>query len=291
MRICLACDHELDDWHCRHCGFAPEVRDGFPCFAPELAKENQDYESDCYAEALELGDANYWRATRLKLILWGLERYFPEPRSFLEIGCGLGYILGAIAKRHPGVALSGSDIYLESLEHSRRAVPGLELFQADAAQLPFRSEFDVLGAFDVLEHLEDDVGTLARMFTAARPGGGILVTVPQHPFLWSQRDDFLCHKRRYTRRELVGKVIGAGFEIAKVTSFFTFPFPAMAWANWRDKKPRDDYHPYTTLRVGKLTNTLLTKVLDVERSFVKLGASYPFGGSLFLAARRPPASG
>jgi SAM-dependent methyltransferase len=289
MRVCLACDHELTggDWRCRRCGFAPEERGGVPCFAPELAEDNQDYESDCYAEALELGDANYWRATRLKLILWGLERYFPRPRSFLEIGCGLGYVLAAIARRHPGVELSGSDIYLESLEHSRRAVPEAGLFQADASQLPFRSHFAVAGAFDVLEHLDDDVGTLARMLTAVEPGGGIVVTVPQHPSLWSQRDVFLCHKRRYTRRELVGKVVGAGFEVLKVTSFFTFPFPAMAWANWRDRKPREGYHPYTTLRVGKTTNALLTRLLDVERFFIKLGVSYPFGGSLFLAARRP----
>ncbi len=259
----------------------------FPCFAPDLAGDNEDYESDCYSEALELGDRNYWRATRLRLILWGLERYFPKPRSFFEIGCGLGYILAAVSRKYPGVELAGSDIYLESLEHSRRALPGSELFQADASHLPFRSQFDVVGAFDVLEHLDDDVGAMTGMFDAVRPGGGILVTVPQHRFLWSQRDEFLFHKRRYSRRELVDKIAGAGFEIVKVTSFFTFPFPAMVWANWRDRKPRDDYHPYSTLRVGGAVNSLLIRILDVERALIKLGVSYPFGGSLFLAGRRP----
>jgi SAM-dependent methyltransferase len=57
------------------------------------------------------------------------------------------------------------------------------LFQMDARKIPFESEFDVIGAFDVLEHIEEDEKALAQIFHAVLPGGGLILTVPQHRFL------------------------------------------------------------------------------------------------------------
>ena len=76
----------------------------------------------------------------------------------------------------------------------------------DARRIPFEREFDVVGAFDVLEHIVEDEDVLGQMFKATRPGGGLLVTVPQHPFLWSASDEHAMHQRRYSRAELRRKV-------------------------------------------------------------------------------------
>jgi SAM-dependent methyltransferase len=290
VRICLSCEAALtaEGWSCDACGFAPRVVRGFPCLAPELAEDNEGYDAECFADVHALGDENYWRVARKRLILWSLGRDFAPSRmgSYLEIGCGLGTLLEAVGGEFPHLALSGTDIYVESLEYARRNLPEAELFQADATRLPFSEELDLLGAFDVIEHIEDDEGTLAAMFRAVRPGGGILLTVPQHPFLWSQRDEALHHKRRYTRAELVEKVRRAGFRVARVTSFITLPFPAMVLTNLRNRKPRPGYHPFRELSLGRRTNALLIRLLALERGLIRAGLSLPFGGSLFLAARK-----
>lgn len=56
---------------------------------------------------------------------------------------------------------------------------------------PFRKEFDTIGVFDVLEHVHEDEQILAQMHRAVHPdGGGIMLTVPQHPWLWSPTDEW-----------------------------------------------------------------------------------------------------
>ena len=92
-------------------------------------------------------------------------------------------------------------------------MPGVTLFQMDARFVPFEEEFDVIGAFDALEHIKEDEDVLREIFRATKEGGGIILTVPQHPFLWSQMDEISHHYRRYTRRGLIDKVQRAGFEV------------------------------------------------------------------------------
>jgi SAM-dependent methyltransferase len=70
----------------------------------------------------------------------------------------------------------------------------------------YRDEFDTIGAFDVIEHIEDDVGAMREIYRALKPGGGFMIIVPQHMFLWSRVDDLAFHKRRYARRELTAKL-------------------------------------------------------------------------------------
>jgi SAM-dependent methyltransferase len=74
-------------------------------------------------------------------------------------------------------------------------VPGVELFQMDARRFPFLEEFDLIGAFDMLEHVKEDEEVLSQMYQATRKGGGILLTVPHHPFLWSASDYLARHER------------------------------------------------------------------------------------------------
>jgi len=75
--------------------------------------------------------------------------------------------------------------------------------------------------------LRDDELVLSEMFRATKPGGGIIVTVPQHQFLWSVVDEHAFHKRRYSRVDLVSKVERAGFRVARVTSFVSLLLPLM----------------------------------------------------------------
>lgn len=260
--------------------------DGWPVFAPDLAEESGGYDPSHFARIPDADVEHYWRRARNRLFAWALERFFPRAASFLEIGSGNGVVLSALRKRFPRLQLWGSEVHTAGLRSIQEKVPGVQLLQCDARQLPFRNEFDVLGAFDVLEHIEEDHKVLQEAFEVAKEGGGILLSVPQHPFLWSQRDELVHHKRRYRRRELIRKVRNAGFSVRYCTSFITFPFPMMCISALRNRRPRPHYDPFAEHRVGPLVNGLLNAVLSTERQLLKRRIALPFGGSLFLVAEK-----
>lgn len=290
MKICLGCGRRLaaEGWACPNCGHAPLVKKETLFFAPELAESNDGFEERYFAQLVKVEEGHFWFRSRNRLLTQMLRRFFPEARSFCEIGCGTGYVLSAIRRENPQLVLSGSDLLQNAFVHVRKRVPEASLFQMDARRIPFEEEFDVIGAFDVLEHVVEDDSVLSAMFRAIRPGGGILVTVPQHPFLWGASDSYSRHKRRYSRRELVHKIGQAGFQILHVTSFTSLLFPAMVASRMMQKKLPTNYDPMAEFRLSAFANAVLEKILTLERMAISRGISFPAGGSLLAVARRRP---
>jgi hypothetical protein len=118
------------------------------------------------------------------------------------------------------------------------------------------------------------------------PHGGLLLTVPQHPFLWSEFDARAGHVRRYRAKELRAKVIQSGFEIVRMTSFVALLLPLMLISRLARRRPAPDYDPLADLRVVGWLNRTLERVLDLERLLIRSGLSLPAGGSLLVVARR-----
>jgi SAM-dependent methyltransferase len=234
-----------------------------------------------------LGDVeerSFWFRARNRLIVSTFQRHFPDARSFLEVGCGGGVVLAALHSALPELRLVGGELYPEGLEVARRRLPDVELLELDARRLPFENEFDVVGAFDVIEHVDEDEVVLAQMLRAVRPKGGVLVLVPQHPWLWSEHDEVVEHRRRYRRRDLLAKAERAGLEIVQVTSFVSSLLPVMAVSRAVDRI-RKKTDPIANLEPGPL-NSVLERVLDGERKLIEHGVSLPFGGSLMLVGRK-----
>jgi SAM-dependent methyltransferase len=207
--------------------------------------------------------------------------------NFFELGCGTGYVLLCLEKAFPELNLHGGEVFVEGLKFASQRLSRAELVQMDAKRIPFEDEFEVMSAFDVLEHIEADEVVLEQMHRAVRPGGGIVLTVPQHPFLWSRTDDYAHHVRRYTAKELKTKVENAGFEVQKMTSFVSLLFPVMIASRIRKRQSDLDSNEILELDVNKLLNALLEKFLDFERWMIRLGLTFPVGGSLLLVARKP----
>jgi SAM-dependent methyltransferase len=240
-----------------------------------------------FARLAAIEDRNYWFRARNRLIVWALGRYFAQMRRYLEVGCGTGCVLAAVEAAFPDAELLGSELYSGGLEFAARRVRRAALVQMDAGSLTFREEFDVLGCFDVLEHIADDRGVLEHCCRALRPGGGILVTVPQHRFLWSALDEYTRHVRRYTRGELLDKMAAAGFTPLLVTSFVSLLLPAMLAARLRRRRLESGFDPQAEFKVGAVMNFTLERVLDFERLLIRGGLRFPFGGSLLVVARKP----
>jgi SAM-dependent methyltransferase len=156
----------------------------------------------------------------------------------------------------------------------------------DARKIPFSEEFDVIGAFDVLEHVEEDEEILSQIFKAVKRGGGTIITVPQHPVLWSHQDRYSFHKRRYTRRGLTRKVEKAGFRIVWTTSYVFLLLPLMFLSRLARSMKGDEFDIFRELRIGSLLNLVLSKIMSAELSMVRRGLSLPAGGSLLLVGRK-----
>lgn len=288
MHLCLNCQNEikLEIWRCHHCHWTPKRVNNFLSFAPNLAIENDHFNAEGFKMLASLEDKHFWFRTRVKLIHWAFKKYFSKAVSFLEIGCGTGYILSTLQKSYPNLLTMGSDIHVTSLPFAEAQLrEKTALFQMDARDIPFSRQFDVIGSFDVLEHIEEDEKVIQEMYKALKPGGGLLLTVPQHPKLWSPVDEVACHKRRYKQRELQEKLTLAGFKIKMTSSFIFFLLPLMLLSRINKYKK---YNPKTEVSISPVSNFILEKILGFELLLIKWGVQFPIGGSRFVVAIKEP---
>ena len=253
-------------------------------FAPELLQEIDGYKPTVYGDQSSADvERNFWYLTRNRLIVWAIRNYFPTAENFFELGCGTGYVLSNIKKYFPKFTIYGSDVLYEGLHKVTSLMREVEFFQMDAKKIPFENEFHLIGAFDVLEHVHEDEAVLLSMHRAVKPGGGIILTVPQHTFLWSSADEYACHVRRYTLNELRNKVMAAGFKIIRITSFVSLLLPVMVIVRMRIAR-KFNYKPSDEYRINPLLNSIFTKIMDFERLLIRIGCFFPVGGSLLLLA-------
>jgi SAM-dependent methyltransferase len=291
MRICLACTARYPTplERCPDCGFTPQRIDGFLAFAPELAHGGGGFDASFFPVLAQLEEGNFWFRARNQLILWALRRYCGDRlSSYLELGCGTGFVLEAVHRQFPQAALTASEVFVSGLACAARRVPAATLIQMDARNIPFAGEFDVLGAFDVVEHIPEDEMVLRQAWQALKPGGPLVLTVPQHPWLWSAADSYASHVRRYTAAGLHDVVRNAGFHILRSTSFTTLLLPAMVASRWRWRAGAT-YDPMSEFRISPMLNRVLERVLDLERKAIQAGFDFSLGGSRLLVARKPAA--
>ena len=221
-----------------------------------------------------LEEGHFWFRSRRRLIVDGLGRWFPNARRYLEIGSGTGYVLRGVREAFPGWQVVASDPLAEDAG----------VLRIDARSIPFRNSFDVIGAYDVLEHIEDDRGALGQLHGACRPGGGILLTIPQHAWLWSPADTYAHHHRRYEREGLLSMLRECGFEILASTSFHTLNLPLFFLRSRFLRATGRD--PQASIPIAPV-NWLLEQSMELDRALIRAGLRLPFGVSLMVAARRP----
>ena len=271
-----------------------QIIDGFRCYAPERAFEETDYPSAGFDVSRQVEDASFWCRSRNRLIGLLVERYVgsKRPARMLEIGCGIGGVLTELVT-HSNLSLTGSEIYLHGLRYARMRLPQIDFIQLDATTMPFTSEFDVIGAFDVLEHIDADETAMARVQQALTPGGLFLVTVPQYPSMWSGLDELVHHKRRYRRSDLRSKLARAGFDVVFMTSFVCTLFPLMAASRLRSRgraaagAEGEQFQAEVQLRPA--LNALFDRVMRVDELAIRAGFRLPFGGTLVAVARKSSA--
>lgn len=293
MKRCLKCKRVFNEngWTCSSCGWSPVEGSGFPAFVPDVTAELDHYPKDAYAKLYELEADSFWFRNRNKLILKALAKNFPDATSLLDIGCGTGFVLAGIAAANPRLRLVGSDLHHEALNYAQTRLPGVVLLQMDAGgNIPYVEEFDVICAFDVLEHIPRDSEALKQIHQALKRGGGLMITVPQHPWLWSRADDDARHLRRYTRQDLCRKLIENGFRIIMASSFISFLLPLLITSRLsaRFKSRKQPINPQQgELHLPHSIDVLFETICSGENLLINRNLSFPIGGSLLcIAAKR-----
>jgi len=140
---------------------------------------------------------------------------------FLEIGCGRGDVSAWLAgKGWHGAAIDFSDTAVAQAKANLEAFPQVSVSRMPLAEVT--GAFDCIVMWDVLEHMEDDIGALQMVERLLRPGGQLLIAVPSNPREWRWDDDFYGHFRRYTVVDMTDKLTRAGMP-PQVFWDFTFP--------------------------------------------------------------------
>lgn len=230
-----------------------------------------------YDRMNELEARHWWFTARRQIIAALIHPLLKEKTNvaILEAGCGSGGNLSML--RHFGKvdAFEFDSVALQAAEEKS----GLDIrFGALPDEIPFEdNRYDLIGLFDVLEHVEADEASLAALAGRLSERGKILVTVPAFPFLWSKHDERHHHFRRYTRASLAEVAQKAGLKVSHSNYFNTFLFP-LAVASRVLKKLMGRETPDDQLPPAWI-NAALTHVFGVERHL--LGRmSMPFGLSL-----------
>ena len=287
MRICVKCHKGpvSESWDCPTCYNKPSINNGYLTFSPELIGIHEGFPPERYPILDKIESGNFWFCSRNKLIIWVLERFFSGINNFMEIGCGTGFVLSGISRAFPRLMVSASEVDPAGLSFVAKNSKNANLFQMDARNIPFKDEFDAIGAFDVIEHIDEDEKVLKQMFNACKPGGGIIVTVPQHPRLWSSLDVYAHHKRRYTRKELTGKIRNAGFHIEKCISFVSLLLPLMVLSRLTQKSI-DNVDSMKEHSLPVTANRIFEAIMSFERTMIKVGFGLPIGGSLLCVGMK-----
>ncbi len=124
------------------------------------------------------------------------------------------------------------------------------------------------------------------MLHAVRPGGGIVLTVPLHPWLWSHQEEYACYVCRYRVGELRDKVVRAGFDVLYETAFVSLLLPAMLTSRLARRQARTEADTISELRLPAPINRLFEMVMDFERMLLQSGVRFPAGGSCLLVATK-----
>jgi SAM-dependent methyltransferase len=272
-------------WRCSACGHVVPQSEGISLFAPELADTVSGIDPSGFQTLSELEVGHFWFVARNQLIVGLANKYFPQARRLLEIGCGTGLVLRELASSRRWDQLVGSELHPSGLRFARKRLPSeVEFVQMDARNIPAVGVFDLTGAFDVIEHIAEDEAVLGGLRAATRTGGGIIVAVPQHPWLWSRADDFAHHQRRYRRGELEDKLLRNGFAVLFSSSFTAWLLPLMAISRLKSGKGEDE-DVHREFKLNPYINRLFTAILRAEVRLTLAGYRWPAGGSRIVVGR------
>jgi SAM-dependent methyltransferase len=237
-------------------------------------------EAEAYRLMEELDNSHWWYRARREIICAAVARLVRPGAAILDYGCGTGSIGLLLQER--GYRVVGAEVAPQALGVCRaRGLTALDL----ARESPSTGAADCVLSCDVLEHVEDDVGLLARLRATIRPGGCFLGTVPAYECLWSGEDYVSGHVRRYTRSDFRQRLRQAGYRVSWCGYFLTLLFPLAAGVILGKRLFCPGAMRRSNLKqLPGWLNRVLYRVFALEGRLLRYW-NFPFGLSIIAAAR------
>ena len=239
---------------------------------------------ETYLIAAQSENKHWWFRGRRKILKAVLDCFFlatGQPRNILEVGCGSGGNLSLLSNYGKVFAVEIDDNAI-----TRSTCRGIAQIEKGWLPdgLPFdNTVFDLVAAFDVIEHVEDDHKSVRTMQARIKPNGLLILTVPAYNALWRSLDTISHHKRRYTRTRLISLLKDSGFNVLFSSYFNTLLLPPAIAYIIIDKLFKGN--PYRGLRKPPAQiNSLLNMIFTME-SFIIPKIALPFGLSIIVCAR------
>jgi SAM-dependent methyltransferase len=234
-----------------------------------------------YQQMAQLDQRHWWYRARREVIAALIRRSVrPAPDArILEIGCGTGHNL----------AMLGEFGHVDALELDEEARTfaeqrlGRSVLSAPLPELAgvLDKHYDLVGGFDVIEHIDDDRAAVASIAAKLKPGGKFVMTVPAHQWMWSAHDVVNHHKRRYSKGRLRQLIESSPLRLEAIGYFNSVLFPAAVAERLSSRLLRKD-NADLTLPPGPL-NAAFERAFAAERHLIGR-LPLPVGLSLFAVA-------
>lgn len=255
-------------------------------------------DKEFYKEYYYLERENWWFKARLEILEMLLKKEILSQHQDKN----------AIKILNAGVATGATSLMLEkyaettSLEYDKdccamlKELVGIDAVNASLTELPFEdNSFDLVCAFDVIEHIEDHETAMAEINRVLKPNGQVFLTVPAFNFLWSSHDEINHHMRRYTASSLTQVVEGNQFntQFKSYFNFFLFlPIAAVRlFSSFLEKmkgsfSKKELQSDFKKIKTGNFINKILYFIFKMEKPLLSMKVRFPFGVSLMIIGKK-----
>ena len=236
-------------------------------------------------ERLAAADSSMWWFKALHgLVLDQIGRLnLAAGASVLDAGCGTGGMLMSLTRLYPALLLSGIDINPTAVRTAETR-SGRPVKVGSIESMPWDdASFDAIVSLDVLCHAgvltESSIAEFARCL---KPGGHLVLSLPAYQWMFSGHDVAVANVRRFTRGGLRPILAAAGFAVEADGYWNSLLFPLMLAHRFLSRSSSEsDVRPFPAWQ-ERLFNT----VLEIEAAMRRSGLALPFGGSIWVPARR-----